>query len=116
MHKKLETDLMSLAHSILKMKNKDDIFALKERAQEIYEKLSLLAFVGEFVKETPVIKETKENLVKKIETAIETKNIYIEEEEKKEEKIIHNLEDEVFDSKPLEETEFVNGESYYIIY
>jgi hypothetical protein len=41
MYKKLEADLISLAHSILQMKNKEDVFALKEKAQEIYEKLSM---------------------------------------------------------------------------
>ena len=33
MHKKLEADLMSLARSILKMKNKEDVLALKEKAK-----------------------------------------------------------------------------------
>ena len=41
MHKKLANDLTSLAHSILQMKNKEDILALKQKAYEVYEKLSV---------------------------------------------------------------------------
>ena len=32
MHKKIESELVSLAHSILQMKNSDDILKLKEKA------------------------------------------------------------------------------------
>lgn len=69
MHKRLETDLMSLAHSILKMKNKADVFALKEKSKEIYEKLSLLAFIEEYLNTTPNATETKEALVSELEKA-----------------------------------------------
>ena len=50
MHKKLAADLTSLAHSILQMKNKEDVFALKAKAHEAYEKLAVLAFVEEYIK------------------------------------------------------------------
>jgi hypothetical protein len=73
MHKKLENDLMSLAHSILQMKNKDDVFVLKEKAQEIYEKLSLLSFVEEYVNTSINLKETKEEVISIVEKAIEVK-------------------------------------------
>ena len=63
MHKKLEADLMSLAHSILKMKNKEDVFALKEKTKVIYEKLSMLAFVEEYVNTTPGLDVSKEELI-----------------------------------------------------
>jgi hypothetical protein len=45
MHKKLEAELVSLAHSILQMKNKDDVNTLHKKAREIYEKLCVLKFV-----------------------------------------------------------------------
>ncbi len=67
MHKKLATDLTSLAHSILQMKNKDNVFALKEKAYQIFEKLAVLAYVEEYVK-TPNASQTKEELINKIET------------------------------------------------
>ena len=75
MHKKLEADLMSLAHSILKMKNKDDVFALKETSKEVYEKLSILAFVEEYVNSTPNIETSKEELLEQVKTAFDKKEI-----------------------------------------
>ncbi len=53
MHKKIESELVSIAHSILQMKNRDDILALKEKAGVLYEKLSVLAFVDRFVESEP---------------------------------------------------------------
>ena len=73
MHKKLESDLISLAHRILKMKNKEDVFALKEISRDVFEKLSMLAFVEEFVNTTPNLKKTKEELLNKVEDAFEAK-------------------------------------------
>ena len=75
MHKKLEADLMSLAHSILKMKNKDDVFALKETSKEVYEKLSILAFVEEYVNSTPNLETSKEELLEQVKTAFDKKEI-----------------------------------------
>ena len=63
MHKKLASDLTSLAHSILQMKNKEDVAALKEKAYEVYEKLALLAYVEEYINTTPHAEETKEELI-----------------------------------------------------
>ena len=60
MHKKLAADLTSLAHSILQMKNKEDVFALKTKAHEVYEKLAVLAFVEEYINNTPNPDHTKE--------------------------------------------------------
>ena len=71
MHKKLESDLISLAHSILQMKNKDNVFLLKQKSKEIYEKLSVLAFVEEYVNSGPNLKQTKEEVISKIETAFQ---------------------------------------------
>ncbi|QNM85465.1 hypothetical protein H9W90_14955 [Polaribacter pectinis] len=96
MHKKLEADLISLAHSILQMKNKDNVFLLKQKSKEIYEKLSVLAFVEEYVNSTVNVKETKEELLSTVEEAFEKKDVALEEivEENSEETVIHNLEDE----------------------
>lgn len=69
MHKKLAADLTSLAHSILQMKNKEDVFALKTKAYEVYEKLAVLAYVEEYIKTTPNTEHTKEELVALIENA-----------------------------------------------
>lgn len=105
MHKKLEADLISLAHSILQMKNKDNVFLLKQKSKEIYEKLSVLAFVEEYVNATPGLKETKTELLETVEKAFALKREVSKEHtaskseelkqlENKEEKVVHNLVDE----------------------
>lgn len=107
MHKKLESDLISLAHSILQMKNKDNVFLLKQKSKEIYEKLSVLAFVEEYVNSTPNIKETKEELISKVANAFEIKESNEEnnEVENEVENIIHQLEevDDIIQVSPKEE-------------
>jgi hypothetical protein len=95
MHKKLAADLTSLAHSILQMKNKEDVFALKEKAYEVYEKLSVLAYVEEYINNTPNPEHTKEELIEKIEQAAEKKEATIQEPKPAEEVVVHNLEDVV---------------------
>jgi hypothetical protein len=47
MKKKLEADLMSIAHRVLQMKSKSDINQLCIETQKLYEKLSVLRFVEE---------------------------------------------------------------------
>jgi hypothetical protein len=79
MHKKLESDLMSLAHSILQMKNKENVFLLKQKSHEIYEKLSILAFVEEYVNSTAGLKKTKEELLSKVEKGYEAKGLISDE-------------------------------------
>jgi len=44
MKKILEAELMSMAHSILKMKSRSNVNELKIQAKQLYEKLSLLSF------------------------------------------------------------------------
>lgn len=115
MHKKLEADLISLAHSILQMKNKDNVFLLKQKSKEIYEKLSVLAFVEEYVNATPGLKETKTELLETVEKAFAlkeevskehtaSKNEELKQLEDKEEKVVHNLVD---DPKEAENKEVI---------
>lgn len=47
MKKKLEADLISIAHRVLKLKGKEDIVQLHLEAQKLYEKLSVLRFYEE---------------------------------------------------------------------
>jgi hypothetical protein len=109
MHKKLEADLISLAHSILQMKNRDNVFLLKQKSKEIYEKLSVLAFVEEYVNSTPGLKETKEELLEKVSQAFEAKEnsfvaeISTEESIIVEEKVLHNLVDAPGDEEIIQE-------------
>ena len=91
MHKKLASDLTSIAHSILQMKNKEDVFELKQKAYEVYEKLSVLAYVEEYINNTPNPAKTKEALLQDILLAEENKNktvVVVED------KIVHQLKEE----------------------
>ncbi|WKD85146.1 hypothetical protein KCTC32516_00485 [Polaribacter huanghezhanensis] len=89
MHKKLAADLTSIAHSILQLKNKEDVLVLKEKAYEVYEKLTVLAYVDEYLKDTPNATETKEALLEKIEKSAK-KTVVIEEVTSEEEVVIEN--------------------------
>ncbi|MDP4988563.1 MAG: hypothetical protein NWP54_00195 [Polaribacter sp.] len=80
MHKKLEKDLISLAHDILKMKKRDDIFALKEKSQDVFERISMLAFIEEYVNTTPNLETTKDDLIETVEKAFELKTANLEVE------------------------------------
>ena len=108
MHKKLEADLISLAHSILTMKNKDDVFALKEKSKAVYEKLSMLAFVEEYVNTTPSLEIPKEELLKQVSAAFDAKENPIEEKidenETVEAKVVYDLIDEPESSPKKEES------------
>ena len=74
------------------MKNKD-VFALKEKAYEVYEKLSVLAYVEEYINTTPNPEHTKEELIEKIEQAATIIEESVAEPEPTEEVVVHNLED-----------------------
>ena len=47
MKKKLESELMSIAHRILKLKGKEDVIKMHLEAGQFYEKLSVLKFAYE---------------------------------------------------------------------
>jgi len=97
MHKKLEAELVSIAHSILQMKNRDDIVALHKKAQELHEKLSVLLFIDDYLATTPNATETKEELISKIEKSVEKKSV-VKVEEKK---VVEEVKREVVFEKPI---------------
>src|SRR5690606_40814391 len=47
MKNRLEAELISIAHRILKLKNKSEVIKLQQEALNLYEKLSVLRFVEE---------------------------------------------------------------------
>jgi hypothetical protein len=47
MKKKLESELVSIAHRILKLKGKEDVFKMHEEVKVLFEKLSVLKFAHE---------------------------------------------------------------------
>jgi len=74
MKKKLEADLMSIAHSVLQMKNKSDINQLCIATQKLYEKLSVLRFVEEhFGEAKPTIGQAE--IVEKMKQFFEDLNL-----------------------------------------
>ena len=102
MHKKLEAELVSIAHSILQMKNRDDITALHKKAQKLQEQLAVLMFVDDYLETTPEAKESREELIKKIETVVDKPiEVAVVEEVNVEQKVF-TLEDEevVEEEKP----------------
>jgi hypothetical protein len=70
MKKRLEADLISIAHRILQLKNKSDINQLYLETQKLYEKLAVLRFVDDhFGDSKPTIGQAK--IEAKIATAFE---------------------------------------------
>ncbi|KOP36757.1 hypothetical protein DBB36_21440 [Flavobacterium sp. WLB] len=77
MKKKLEADLISIAHRILKLKNKSDINQLYLETQKLYEKLAILKFVDEnFDEVKPTISHSE--ISSEIETIFEKEEIQTE--------------------------------------
>jgi hypothetical protein len=104
MHKKLEAELVSLAHSILKMENKDDVQVLHKKAQEIYEKLSVLKFVDEFLDVKPTAVETNKEVVLEEKVVKKETEITIELEETNNDEIVFEPEQkEVISEEVIEE-------------
>ncbi len=108
MKKKLEADLISIAHRILKLKNKSDINQLYLETQKLYEKLAVLKFVEEnFDAAKPTIGQN--DIVAELETIFEKEEetipAIIELEAPAEEKVItleESYEHEISEQKPTE--------------
>ena len=79
MKKKLEADLISIAHRILKLKNKSELTQLHLETQKLYEKLSVLKFVEDnFSDAKPTIGLSK--IEELVEAAFENEEIIVQEE------------------------------------
>ncbi|WP_372801320.1 hypothetical protein [Lutibacter sp.] len=81
MHKKIEAELVSLAHSILEQKN-NNILVLHKKAQAIYEKLTVLKFVESNLEGT--LKDEELNIEEKNEDVEVTVQSITEVEKEKE--------------------------------
>lgn len=109
MKKRLEADLVSIAHRILQLKNKSDINQLFLESQKLYEKLSVLRFVNEHYGTTmPTIghaeieKEIEAFYDKSEELPVETMTEIVPVEEvTAEEEPTENV---IFKYAPIEET------------
>jgi hypothetical protein len=74
MHKKLEAELVSLAHSILELKN-NDVTILHKKAHTIYEKLTILKFVEENLNSLENVDEVNNEVEKENKTVIKQETI-----------------------------------------
>jgi hypothetical protein len=131
MKKRLESELISIAHRILKLKNKSEVDQLYKETQKLYETLTVLKFYGdnfETVKaEIPadVMEEKLTNsydneevitIELEVPAVAEVKETIVEEGEEKEEAIINETEDEVETEtiseieEEIEEEEEIAGE------
>lgn len=80
MKKKLEADLISIAHRILKLKNRSELVQLHQETQKLYEKLSVLLFVEEnFDEVKPTIGYSA--IQEKLETAFEKEDAIVTEKQ-----------------------------------
>lgn len=114
MKKKLEADLISIAHRILKLKNKSDINQLYLETQKLYEKLAVLKFVEEnFDAAKPTIGQS--DITSELETIFEKEDAVptiIELEAPAEEKVIaleESYEPEISEEEPVEITEAIES-------
>lgn len=85
MKKKLEADLISIAHRVLKLKGKEDVVQLHQEAQKLVEKLAILRFYEENIN---VLKNeiSEEELEEKLFAEVPPQpEIVVKEEEVKEE-------------------------------
>lgn len=105
MKKKLEAELISIAHRILKLKSKEDVILLHQEAQKLYEKLSILRFYEEnFEALKPTL--THDELEEKIEEAYVEKEEVIEEVKTEEKAVVAALPEEI----PVEEEKILVGQ------
>lgn len=76
MHKKIEAELVSLAHSILQLENNDDVSILHKKARDIYEKLSVLKFVNANLNEIPTA-EAEEEIIPEVKEVVVEETIKV---------------------------------------
>lgn len=79
MKKRLEAELISIAHRILKLKNKSEVDQLYLETQKLYETLAVLKFYGDNYDQ---VKATvaKEDLEEKLVASLEAKTTEVEQE------------------------------------
>ena len=105
MKKKLEADLISIAHRILKLKNKSDINQLYLETQKLYEKLAVLKFVDEnFDDVKPTI--GRGEIESKVESIFDSEEI-LPAEIKVEETLPAAVEETVIETEAVAEPEII---------
>jgi hypothetical protein len=96
MKKKLEADLISIAHRILKLKNKSEVIQLHAETQKLYEKLSVLKFLEENFNEIqPTIGKAEVEAILENEVEIEPENLKKEKKKKENSAVIIEEKEEI---------------------
>ena len=110
MKKRLEAELLSIAHRILKLKNKSEVDQLYYETQKLYEALTVLKFYGdnyEQVKSEIAVDDLEEKLSASLEEKAPETPIVVAEpiaiEEPKEEVIAETKEETVVEEEVVEE-------------
>jgi chemotaxis protein histidine kinase CheA len=117
MKKKLEAELISIAHRILKLKNRAELDQLQQETLNLYEKISVLRFVEDnFSDVKPTIghasaEEALEEIYgREEESKVHANEVETAEEKAKEEKAKHKAESEKAEGKSEEAKEEVKAE------
>jgi hypothetical protein len=130
MKKRLEAELISIAHRILKLKNKSEIDQLYHETQKLYEALSVLKFYGDnyeqvksdisnedieekiesFVENNTVVATTKVVVEETVEVEEQKEEIVAEVEEVVEQEIITASEETEVQEETIEEEPVIVGE------
>lgn len=74
MKKRLEAELISIAHRVLKLKNKSEVDQLFTETQKLYEALSVLKFYGDYIERQPNPEVNQEELEEKLAESLEGKS------------------------------------------
>lgn len=120
MKKKLEAELISIAHRILKLKNKSELVQLHQESQKLYEKLSVLLFVEEnFAGSQPTIGKSQayEVLETAFDEEIQEENVadVAENVASKEEVSQEIKEEEAVEESEPEKEEFAEVENEEVV-
>ena len=104
MKRKLEADLISIAHRILQLKNKSDINQLYLETQKLYEKLAVLRFVDENFSEAKPTIEFAE-ISSKIESIFDKPEVQSEPSIEIKEAVVEETDDKNGIAEEIAETE-----------
>lgn len=119
MKKRLEAELISIAHRVLKLKNKSEIDQLYNETQKLYEALTVLKFYGDNYEQ---VKSdiSNEDIEEKIESFVENKTVVatpkvvveetVEVEEVVEQEIVTASEETEVQEEAVEEEPVIVGE------